>query len=184
MRGFMKLAAVTALCVAAAACSNDHSTPEPHVSAPISSATVLPASSAIPMHAPAAGASSVTAAPVVPQLNAPALSVILRRPVFAQAFAAMGGASSLPTWVRTGDSSAPSMRVKVDGRTMWLSHVCKAADCRGDQLFLLTDPARHTMQGLFLEMSGPAGASVRKLVWLGKPDTAERTFLAAQPAGS
>lgn len=67
---------------------------------------------------------------------------------------------------------------------MWLSHVCQAADCQGSQLFLLTDPAQHAMQGLLVQASGSAGDSVRKLVWLGKPDASVQAFLKAQMAGA
>jgi hypothetical protein len=116
--------------------------------------------------------------------NAPSLSVILRRPDFASTFESMQGASALPAWVKTGNADAPSMRVKVEGRAMWLSHVCKSADCRSDQLFLLTDPAQQAMRGLLVETSGKPGASTHKLTWLGNPDVAARSFLEAQIAGS
>lgn len=65
---------------------------------------------------------------------------------------------------------------------MWLSHVCEAVDCQGGQLFLLTDPAQHAMQGLLVEASGGAGDSVRKLSWLGKPDAPVQSFLKTQVA--
>jgi hypothetical protein len=110
------------------------------------------------------------------------LAVILQRPSFAQAFAGMDGASALPSWAKGGDSSEPSERVQVDDKTMWLSHVCQTADCQGGQLFLLTDPAQHAMQGLLLEASGGTGDSVRQLTWLGKPDASVQAFLKARVA--
>jgi hypothetical protein len=131
------------------------------------------------MQAPAAGSSSETAAPP-PLSNGPSLAVIMQRPSFAKAFANMDGASALPAWAKGGDASAPSARVQVDGKTMWLSHVCEAADCQGGQLFLLTDPAQHAMQGLLVEASGGTGDSVRKLAWLGKPDASVQAFLKQQ----
>jgi hypothetical protein len=69
----------------------------------------------------------------------------------------------------------------VEGKTMWLSHVCQAGDCQW-QLFLLTDPAQQSMQGLLVESSGDAGDSVRKLTWLGKPGASVQSFLKERAA--
>lgn len=180
MSRFMKLSVIAALCVAAAACSNDNA-PPPAASALAASSATPSTASAIPMQAPAAGSPSETPAPP-PPANGPSLAVIMQRPSFAKAFAEMDGASALPAWTKGGDASAPSARVQVDGKTMWLSHVCEAADCQGGQLFLLTDPAQHAVQGLLVEASGAAGDSVRKLAWLGKPDASVQAFLKARMA--
>jgi hypothetical protein len=94
----------------------------------------------------------------------------------------MDGVSALPSWAKRSDDSEPSARVQVDDRTVWLSHVCQAPDCQGGQLFLLTDPAQHAMQGLLVEASGGAGDSVLKLTWLGKPDASVQSFLKARVA--
>ena len=175
MKLFAKFCTVALLGLACAACSNNN-TPAPMTSAPPASSANPPAASAIPMQAPAAGSSSET--PASPPLtHGPPLAVIMQRPGFAKAFADMDGASALPAWAKGGDKSAPSARVQVEGKTMWLSHVCEAADCQGSQLFLLTDPAQHAMHGLLVETSGGASDSVRKLSWLGKPDTATQAFL-------
>lgn len=179
MNLFVKLSAVALLGVACAACSNNNA-PPPAASAPAASSATPPAASAIPMQAPAAGSSSGMPAPP-PLSNGPSLAVILQRPGFAQAFADMDGASALPAWAK-GGSATPSARVQVAGKTLWLSHVCEAADCQGGQLFLLTDPALHAMQGLLVEASAGAGDSVRRLVWLGKPDAAAQSFLKARLA--
>ncbi len=179
MNLFVKLSAVALLGFTCAACSNN--TPPPAASAPAASNTTPPAASAIPMQAPSAASSSATPTPP-PLTRGPSLAVILQRPSFAKAFADMEGVSTLPDWAKAGDSSAPSTRVQVEGRTMWLSHVCQAADCQGGQLFLLTDPAQHAMQGVLVEASGGAGDSVRKLTWLGKPDAAIQAFLKQQAA--
>jgi hypothetical protein len=175
MNLFVKLSAVALFGIACAACS-DGNAPAPVASAQVATSVQPPAASAIPMQAPAAGASSESPAPP-PSAGAPSLAVILQRPSFAKAFADMDGASALPAWVKAGDASGPSERIEVDGKTMWLSHVCQAADCQGSQLFLLTDPARHAMQGLLVEASGGAGDSVRRLVWLGRPDASVQAFL-------
>jgi len=177
---FMKLSAIALLGSACAGCSNDNA-PPPATSAPAASNPTPPAASAIPMQAPAAGASSETPTPP-PLANGPSLAMIMQRPSFAKAFADMDGASALPAWAKSGDSPAPSARVQVDGTTMWLSHVCQAADCQGGQVFLLTDPAQHAMQGLLVEATGGAGDSVRKLTWLGKPDASVQSFLKARMA--
>jgi uncharacterized lipoprotein YbaY len=182
MNLFVKLSAVALLGIICAACSNN-SAPPPAASAPAASSAASPAASAIPMQAPTSGSSSAT--PALPPLNrGPSLSVILQRPGFAQAFADMDGASALPAWAKSGNDASPSARVKVEGKTMWLSHVCQAADCQGGQLFLLTDPAQHAMQGLLVEASGGSGDSVHKLVWLGKPDASVQAFLKAQMTGA
>ncbi|MES2404823.1 MAG: Ivy family c-type lysozyme inhibitor [Pseudomonadota bacterium] len=181
MNVFVKLSAVALLGVACAACSNNDTPPA--TSAPAaSSSTPPPAASAIPMQTPSADSSSATPPP--PLTNGPLLSVILQRPSFAKAFADMDGASALPAWAKRGDNPAPSARVQVEGKTMWLSHVCEASDCQGGQLFLLTDPAQHAMQGLLVQASGGAGDSVRKLTWLGKPDASVQAFLKAQMTGA
>ena len=187
MNPIVKLSVIALLVAACTACSHNEGAAPPAASVPAAPAASTPAppASAIPMHAPAASASSAPM-PAGPT-RAPSSNVILQRPQrpdFAQAFAAMDGASALPAWVKHGGTSTPPMNVRVKGRTMWLSHVCKTADCQGDQLFLLTDPTQHTMQGLFVEPSGKPGAAVRKLTWLGKPDAAARTFLEAQISGS
>lgn len=177
-----KLPMIAVLAVACVACSNQGSmpaqgTPAPTASAPESSPA--PATSAIPMRAPAGGIS--TAAPLSAPAGAPSLDVILRRPSFAKAFATMQGAASLPEWVRS-NASAPSVRVRVDGKTMWLSQVCQSADCQGRRGFVLTDPAAHTMAGLLVQASGSEDASVHRLTWLGKPDTAAQAFLKSRIA--
>lgn len=180
MNLFVKLSTIALFGIACAACSNGHA-PPPVASSPAASNPASPAASAIPMQAPMEGASSES--PVPPPLaNGPSLAVILQRPGFAQAFAGMDGASALPTWVKGGGDAAPSARVQVEGKTMWLSHVCEAADCQGGQLFLLTDPARHAMQGVLVEASGAADDSVRKLTWLGKPDAPVQSFLKGRMA--
>lgn len=176
MNLIVKLSAVALLGAACAACSNTQQAPT--ASAPATSSEA-PAASAIPLQAPS-GSSSATPAPP-PMTNGPSLAVILQRPSFAKAFADMDGASALPAWAKGGNNSAPSARVQVEGKTMWLSHVCQAGDCQW-QLFLLTDPAQHAMQGLLVESSGDAGDSVRKLIWLGKPDAATQTYLKDQAA--
>jgi hypothetical protein len=180
MNVFVKLPVVALFGIACAACSNGDA-PPPAASAPAASSATPPATSAIPMQAPAAAASSETPAPP-PLANGPSLAVILQRPSFAKAFAATPGASALPAWAKAGDASLPSARVEVDGKTLWLSHVCQAADCRGSQLFLLTDPGQHVMQGLLVEASGGVGDSVRKLTWLGKPGASVQSFLKERAA--
>ena len=177
---FVKLSAVALFGVACAACSNDDA-PPPAASAPATSSATPPPASAIPMQAPAAGASSETPAPP-PLSNGPSLAVIMQRPTFAKAFADMDSASALPAWAKDDGNATPSARVQVEGRTMWLSHICQAADCQDGQLFLLTDPAQHAMQGLLVEASGGTGDSVRKLTWLGKPDATVQAFLKTQVA--
>ncbi|WIG56023.1 MAG: hypothetical protein OJF61_001811 [Rhodanobacteraceae bacterium] len=180
MNVLMKFSVVALLVFAGAACSNgNNETSAP--AAPAASSETPPAASAIPMQAPSASSSSATPAPPAPA-NGPSLAVILQRPSFAKAFADMEGASALPAWAKGGDASAPSARVQVEGKTMWLSHVCESADCQSGQLFLLTDPAQHAMQGLLVESSGGAGDSVRKFTWLGKPDAATQAFLKQQAA--
>ena len=182
MNPVMKLSAVALFGVACAACSNN--APPPATSAPAATSTPTPpAASAIPMQAASAASSSTTPAP--PSLTTgPSLAVILQRPSFAQAFADMDGAFALPAWAKGGNDSSPSARVQVEGKTMWLSHVCQSADCQSGQLFLLTDPAQHAMQGLLVESSGSANDSVRKLTWLGKPDASVQAFLKAQMTGA
>ena len=180
MKVLVKLSAVALFGVACAACSSGNA-PPPAASAPAASSTTPPAASAIPMQAPAAGSSSATPAPP-PLANGPSLAVILQRPSFATAFADMDGATALPSWAKGGDNSEPSARVQVDGKTMWLSHVCETADCQSGQLFLLTNPAQQSMRGLLVQSSGDAGDSVRKLTWLGKPDAPVQAFLKAQLA--
>jgi hypothetical protein len=180
MNLFVKLSAVALFGITCAACSNGNA-PAAAASAQVASAAPQPAASAIPMQAPAAGSSSETPAPP-PLSNGPSLAVILQRPSFARAFADMDGASALPAWAKAGDSSEPSERVRVDDKTMWLSHVCQTADCHDGQLFLLTDPTQHAMQGLLVEDSGSVDDSMRKLTWLGKPDASAQAFLEARVA--
>lgn len=172
-----KLSVVTMLGLACAACSSNNGTPASSAApvASASSASMAPPASAIPMTAPVAGASST--APVAAPGNGPSLTQAMQRPGFAKAFEEMDGASALPAWVKTGGVSTPASKVTVDGKTMWLAEACQTADCKDDQLFLLIDPENHSMQGLFVENSGSAGASVRKLVWLGKPDAATQEYL-------
>lgn len=180
MNPCVKVSAIALLGVVCAACSKSNA-PAPAIpAAAVPGSAAQPAASAIPMQAPAAGSSSGMPAPP-PLSNGPSLAVILQRPGFAQAFADMDGASALPAWAK-GGSATPSARVQVAGKTLWLSHVCEAADCQGGQLFLLTDPALHAMQGLLVEASAGAGDSVRRLVWLGKPDAAAQSFLKARLA--
>ncbi|TAN07137.1 MAG: hypothetical protein EPN36_02735 [Rhodanobacteraceae bacterium] len=175
-----KLAVVGLSGLACAACSSNRGAPPPLASAPVASSPAAPAASAIPMQAPASGA--LSAAPIAPPSNGPALSVILQRPSFAKAFAAMDGASSLPAWAKSGNTAAPTSKVQVDGQEMWLAHGCETTSCQTGQLFLLVEPATHTMQGLLVETTGSAGASVQKFTWLGKPDAATQTFLKGQLA--
>lgn len=180
MNVLMKLSVIALFGAACAACSND--APPPGSSAPAASGTTpSAAASAIPMQAPAASSSSATPAPPAPA-NGPSLAVILQRPSFAKAFTDMDGASTLPVWAKGGGDSTPSARVRVEGKTMWLSHVCQAPGCQGSQLFLLTDPAQHAMQGVLVESSGGANDSVRKLTWLGQPGPATQAFLKQQMA--
>lgn len=188
MNTILKIAALAMLASVCVACSQNQNAATPVASSASASTPVPaassrepgPASSAIPMLPPTASVAPVSAMPA----NGPSLGTILQRPAFAKAFETMRGASALPAWVKAGDADAPSMRVKVDGRTMWLSHVCRTADCQGDQLFLLTDPARQAMHGLFVETSGKTGASTRKLTWLGNPDAAAKSFLKDRISGS
>ena len=181
MNLLVKLSVIAALCVAATACSN-HSTPAPAASAPVASSTAAPppASAIIPMQAPGTSGSSGAPQPSALLTRAPSLQVILQRPSFAKAFADMDGAPALPAWVKTADPSQPSTRVEVGGHAMWLSHVCEASGCEGGQLFLLTDPAAQTMQGLLVTADGTPGATVRQLTWLGKPDAIAQAFLKSQ----
>ena len=165
--------------LACAACSNNSAPPA--TSAPAAPSATPPVASAIPMQAPVAGSSSETPAPP-PLSKGPSLAVILQRPSFAKAFADMDGAPALPAGAKGGDNSGPFAREQVDGKTMWLLHVCEAADCQGGQLFLLADPAQHAMQGLLVEAFGGTGDSVRKLTWLGKPDASVQAFLKARVA--
>lgn len=183
MNHLAKMAVIVIFVLACSACSNHASAPASETPVPASTATALrraaPAASAIPMRAPAGGIS--TAAPLSAPAGAPSLDVILRRPTFAKAFATMQGAASLPEWVRS-NASAPSARVHVDGKTMWLSQVCQSADCGGSQAFVLTDPAAHTMAGLLVQASGSEDASVHRLTWLGKPDAAAQALLKSRMA--
>lgn len=171
MKLVARLSIVTVFGLACAACSNTQS--PPRTSAP--PAAIPPPASAIPMTAPASGTSN--ALPPLPPVKGPALDVILQRPAFAKAFDAMDGSASLPAWVKQEGVSTPSTQVVVDGRKLWLAQTCKTADCQGSQLLLLVGLASHTMQGLFVQVSGGEAASVRKLTWLGRPDAAEQDFL-------
>ncbi|MGH8184258.1 MAG: Ivy family c-type lysozyme inhibitor [Rhodanobacteraceae bacterium] len=171
----MKLSLLAGACLVMAACSSHHGVPPPSASAPAAPGTTAPAASAIPMQAPAANASS--AVPIAPPSHGPALGVILQRPSFAKAFAGMDGASSLPAWAKPGNTATPTAKVQVGGQAMWLAHTCETTSCQTGQMLLLVDPATHTMQGLLVETSGTAGASVQKLTWLGKPDAATQAYL-------
>lgn len=166
-----KLSVVAVLGAACAACSNNNA-PAPTTSAPPASSQVPPAP-AIPMRTPGASSDAANAT----RTQGPTFSELMRRPDFAKTFAAMDGASSLPTWVKTGGTSAPSTKVEVAGNTEWLTTACETADCKGAQLLLLVDPVAHTMLGLFVATSGSAGASVQKFTWLGKPGAAVQEFL-------
>lgn len=174
MNAVAKLSVIAVFGLVCVACSNPQNPQEqPQPSATPSSA---PPASAIPMMAPASGTSDALPPPP-PLANGPALDVIMQRPAFAQAFKDMDGSAALPAWVRHGGVSAPTERVEVDGRKMWLAQTCESEDCNGSQAFLLIDPAAHTMQGLFVQVSGSEDASVQKLTWLGKPDAAVQSFL-------
>lgn len=178
MNVIVKLSAVVLLGAVCTACSNTQQAPT--ASAPATSGEA-PAASAIPLQAPASGSSAAVAP--APPANGPALSTIMQRASFQQVFAAMDGAASLPAWAKTGGGTdAPSSKVQLDGQTVWLAHTCKTAACPDGQLYLLVNPAAHTMQGLFLETSGATGASVQKLTWLGKPDAAVQAYLKDQAA--
>ncbi|TAN07023.1 MAG: hypothetical protein EPN38_06940 [Rhodanobacteraceae bacterium] len=184
MNLIVKLSVVALLGAACAACSNPNQAPAtstPATPAP-TTPSQTPAASAIPMQAaPAAGASAATT--VAPPATGPALGTIMQRPSFQQTFAAMDGAASLPDWARTGGgTNTPSSKVQLDGQTVWLAHACQTSACADGQLYLLVNPVAHTMQGLFIESSGTAGASVQKLTWLGKPDAATRAYLKGQAA--
>lgn len=181
MSGFLKLPLLAAACLVLAACSNHGGAPATGAAAPAASSVAVPAASAIPLQAPTSGAAA--AAAIAPPANAPALSTIMQRPSFQQAFAAMDGAAALPAWAKTGGGTdALSSKVQLDGQTVWLAHACKTAACPDGQLYLLVNPAARTMQGLFLESSGTAGASVQKFTWLGKPDAATQAYLRDQAA--
>lgn len=130
--------------------------------------------------ASASGATSVAPPSSALPSREPSLRVILQRPAFAKAFAAMDGASALPAWVNTADQSQPSTRVQVGDQAMWLSRVCGVSGCQGGQLFVLTDPAAQKMQGLLVVADGTPGATVRQLTWLGQPGAALQSFLKAQ----
>lgn len=177
MRSSSKLFVVAAFGLICVACSTQHDAPPPPVASSAPSRPVDPSAppvSAVPMHLPTSGTPSISPP------HGPTLSDAMRRPSFEKSFAAVEGASSLPAWVRTGGVATPSTKVQVDGKTMWLAHACETAACRDSQLFLLIDPAAHTIQGLFVEASGSAKASVQKFTWVGKPDTAEQAFLKDQ----
>lgn len=182
MHPVSKLVIVAAFGLTCAACSSNHGAPATGSSAPAASIPTAPPASAIPMQAPPASSASNASPEAPPLTTAPAFGVIMQRPSFANAFAAMDGAAKLPAWVKASDATNPSTRVQVEGNPMWLAHVCKTTACAGGQMFLLIDPSDHTMQGVFVETSGSAGASVRKLTWLGKPDPAAQKFLEAQAA--
>lgn len=174
MNLLVKLSVVAVLGAACAACSHSNSSSTPAASAP--AAGRAPAASAIPLQAPPPSTSADV--DVVPPVNGPTLADFLRRPSFRQTYAAMDGIAALPAWAKAGGgNAAPASRVQVAGHSMWLTHACETAACRGGQLYVLIDTAAHTMQGLFIESSGSAGASVQKLTWLGKPDAATQAYL-------
>lgn len=178
---FAKLTLMALAGVTCAACSSHPDVPAPTASAPPTSTSVAAlVASAIPMQASASGATSVAPPSSALPSRAPSLRVILQRPAFAKAFAAMDGASALPAWVNTADQSQPSTLVQVGDQAMWLSRVCGVSGCQGGQLFVLTDPAAQKMQGLLVVADGTPGATVRQLTWLGQPDAALQSFLKAQ----
>lgn len=168
-----------------AACSQSQNPPP----APVSTA-LMPAppsaqapARAIPMVTPVSTGSSATA-DVAPPASGLTLARLMQRPEFAKAFESMDGASQLPAWVREGGVATPSRKVQVDGKTMWLVHACESSQCDTGELWLLIDADSHTMQGLFQAQTGQNGATVGKLVWLGNPDAAVRTFLKEHIAGN
>lgn len=177
MNLLVKLSIVTLFGAACAACSHSNSSSTPAVSAP--AASHAPAASAIPLQAPSPRASADV--DVVPPVNGPTLADFLRRPSFKKTFAAMDGIAALPAWVKAGGGNdSPASKVEVDGQSLWLTHACETAACQGGQLYVLINTAAHTMQGLFIESTGSAGASVQKLTWLGKPDAVTQAYLKAQ----
>lgn len=177
MNLFVKLSVVAMLGATCAACSHSNQA-APADSAP-TAASSTPAASAIPLQAPAA--SGAAEAEVAPPVNGPTLADFLRRPSFQQTFAAMDGAAALPAWAKQGGGNdAPASKVEVAGQSVWSTHACETAACQSGQLYVLINTAAHTMQGVFVESTGDAGASVQKLVWLGKPDAATQAYLKAQ----
>lgn len=177
MNLWVKLSVVAVLGAACAACSHSNSSATPAASGPIASGA--PAASAIPLQAPSSSASADV--DVAPPVNGPTLADFLKRPSFQKTYAAMDGIAALPAWVKAGGGNdAPASKVQVGGQSMWLAHACETDACQGGQLYVLIDTAAHTMQGLFIESSGNAGASVQKLTWLGKPDAATQAYLKGQ----
>lgn len=174
MKQLSKLIAVTLFGAACAACSSSQPP-----TAPVASA---PPASAIPMTAPVAGAS--VDATIAPPASGPTLDQIMQRPGFTQAFEAMEGASALPAWAKHGGVYAPSQRVEVGGKTMWLAQACETQACQSGELLVLIDPTEHAMQGVLVQVSGDAGARVRQLTWLGEPDAAVQAVLNAHATQS
>lgn len=176
MNRLVKLSVVAAFGVVCAACSQSNPSSTPAASA---AADRAPAASAIPLQAPSASASAEV--DVAPPVNGPTLADFLRRPSFQKTYAAMDGIAALPAWVKAGGgNAAPASKVQVGGQSLWLTHACETEACQGGQLYVLINTAAHTMQGLFIESSGNAGASVQKLTWLGKPDAATQAYLKGQ----
>lgn len=166
-----QLATLTVAALFGVACAACSKSPAP-ATAPVAPA---PPASAIPMHAPTPGAAAGAAE--APPANGPSLDRIMQRPGFAQAFDAMDGAAALPAWAKQGGTASPSQHVEVDGKGMWLAQSCATQGCRNGELLVLIDPAARSMQGVLVQESGDAGASVRQLKWLGKPDATVQAFL-------
>lgn len=169
MNVIAKFSFVAVLAVMCAACSQSQNP----LQAPAPAASVQSSARAIPMAAP--GSSGL--ADVAPPENGPTLARLMQRPAFAKTFEAMDGASQLPAWVRQGGVETPSQKVQVGGKTLWLAHACESSQCDNAELWLLIDTGSHTTQGLFEDEAGQKGATVEKLVWLGKPDATVQTFL-------
>ncbi len=184
MKPLAGLVVVMVLGVACAACSHSEVPAQPAQSAspppPESAPPPPPPASAIPMTAPASGGSM--ADPAAAHAGGPTLYQMMQRPGFAGAFDAMDGAASLPAWARHGGVALPVQRVTVDGQPRRLAQTCEAQGCQTGTLLLLMNPSTRSMQGLLVQVSGSAGARVRQLKWLGKPDPAAQAFLQSRLA--
>lgn len=174
MHGSSKFVALVVLGAACAACSQQ----QPATSAPTSAAASAPAVSAIPLKAPGAAGADAAAVGV----QGPSLADMLKRPAFATAFNAMDGAASLPAWVKGEGTATHLQHVQVGGKPMLLAHACATIDCNGGQVYLLIDGPDHVIQGVLVQASGDAGASVQQLTWLGKPDADAQAWLKGQMA--
>lgn len=175
MSSISKFVVTAAFALACAACSQQPAT----TSAPAGAiASAAPPASAIPLTAPGASAATPRAATA----PGPSLAEMLKRPGFARAFDAMDGASTLPAWAKGAGAATPSQHVEVGGKSMLLAHVCESTDCNDGQLFVLVDPADHVLQGVLVQSSGSAGASVQQLAWLGKPGPDAQAYLKGQAA--